>query len=65
MRKLLKPIFSVPGVAQMVPKIGAIAEQCLSEWASKGHVQGLLAAKEFTFRVSMQHYIVVRTDSVN
>ena len=51
LRKLLKPAFSAPGVAQMVPRMGAIAERCMSEWASKGLVQGLLASKEFTFRV--------------
>ncbi|CAK0785282.1 hypothetical protein CVIRNUC_008488 [Coccomyxa viridis] len=54
LRKLLKPAFSLPGVAQMVPKMGAIAEQCMSKWASKGRVQGLLAAKEFTFRVILE-----------
>ena len=64
LRKLLKPAFSMPGVAQMVPKMGAIAERCMSAWASKGRVQGLLAAKEFTFRVCAQHHATDRTGTL-
>ena len=63
LRKLLKPAFSVSGVAQMVPRMGAIAERCLSEWAGKGRVQGLLAAKEFTFRVRAHRHTTDRTDT--
>ena len=57
LRKVLKPAFSVSGVADMVPKIGAIAEQCLSKWADDGHVKGMLAAKEFTFRVGLGKHL--------
>lgn len=51
LRKLLKPAFSMSGIADMVPKVGAIAERCLGSWADAGQVQGMDAAKEFTFRV--------------
>lgn len=51
LRKLMKPAFSVSGISDMVPKLAAIAEHCLGSWAEQGQVKGMLAAKEFTFRV--------------
>lgn len=51
LRKLLKPAFSMSGMARMVPKVAVIAEQCLSKWADEGQIKGMLATKEFTFRV--------------
>ena len=51
LRKLMKPAFSVSGISDMVPKLAAIAEQCLGSWAEQGQVKGMLAAKELTFRV--------------
>ena len=53
LRKLLKPAFSVSGVGDMVPKLAAIAEQCLTMWTDEGEIKGMLACKEFTFRVSL------------
>ena len=52
LRKLLKPAFSMSGIANMVPKVAVIAEQCLSKWADEEQIKGMLATKEFTFRVS-------------
>lgn len=52
LRKLLKPAFSMSGVANMMPKLAAISDQCLSKWADEGQIKGMLATKEFTFRVT-------------
>ncbi len=59
LRKLLKPAFSMSGVANMIPRIAAMADQCLSKWADEGQIKGMLATKEFTFRVTLTHPLVL------
>ena len=55
LRKLLKPAFSMSGVSNMIPRIAAMADRCLGQWADAGQVKGMRATKEFTFRVSLPY----------
>ena len=63
LRKVLRPAFSMSSIAGILPKLGTIAEQCLSSWAAKGQVSGMLAAKEFTFRVGPGEPILITWQS--
>jgi cytochrome P450 len=51
LRKILKPAFSLGAIAGFAPGMAAVAARCCEKWAAQGRVQGMQAAKEYTFLV--------------